>query len=372
MTFTSIPPIKIQIGKPLTADLMQLIKGNLDDLNVRIGAISLNAGSPVFLNQILGKPKDSLPVGSIVFGSLTAAQFTAETDGGEWVAADGANVSTSDWAAVTGRTVLPDARGRFIRTKDNAAGVNTAGDLALDSVTADTLKTHLHDMGHGHGHTISAASVANSDHTHALARDVNSSTLIATYYPGGGNPHYLATTDTVAANKGYQLSGTDLDPNAGVVGFGGSHSHTVNISGGVTNMTGNTGSTGATETAPRYITENAFIKINRAYIGTNTRQFVLRVPQQTTINNILLSPVSQGTSGNLVIDIKKGNTIATATQTIFQSGQLPTLAWNGAVGVTGLTDSAQNTVAAGQFLVVSITSTQTKLRECHLFISGDN
>lgn len=151
----------------------------------------------------------------------------------------------------------------------------------------------------------------------------------------------------------------------------GAHTHTVTIAGGVTNMSGNTGATGATETAPRCVTENVFMKINRAYIKTNTRLFAMRVEQQTTINNIVVSPVSQGTSGNFSIDIKKGASPTSASQSIFQSGSLPTLAWNDAPPVSGLTDSAQNTVAAGQYIVVSVTATQAKLKEVHIFIGGD-
>jgi len=374
MTFTSIPSAAIEIGEPVTHDLMNTIKGNLDDLNVRLSAFSINAGSEVFVNQLEKRPKDSLPVGSIVFASLDSAQFAAETDGGEWVAANGANVAGSDWSTVTGRTVLPDIRGRFIRAKDNAAG-NAPVDSALDSFTADSLKSHLHDMGHGHGHNITASTSNAADHAHKLAVSGTGpgGNPLQAYNPIGANPHYLHANVSAPGTPGsdYSLQGVSGTPTLGITDFAGGHNHPVSIAGGVSNMSGNTGSTGASETAPRYITENVFIKINRAYIGTNTRQFAIRVPQQTILNNILVSPVQQGTSGNLVIDIKKGNTIATATQSIFQSGQLPTLVWNATSGVTGLTDSNQNTVEAGQFIVVSITATQAKLKEFHLFIAGD-
>lgn len=371
MAYVSIPDASREVGEPVTQDLIDTIHYNLEDLNTRVNTISLAAGSNVLLNTLLEKPKDVLPIGAIFFGSLTAANVTAETDGGEWVAADGTSVSGSDWAVLTGRTTLPDIRGRFIRAKDNAAG-NATVDSALDSYTADSLKTHLHDMSHGHANTFSATTSSEGGHFHQLAHGGASSDPIEAYtpFPAGGK-HYLAASRGTSVNVDYLLTGSADVPNLGITDAVAAHVHSIVIAGSVTGHSGNTGSTGAAETAPRYITENVFIKINRAYITTDTRAFVLRVAQQTTINDILVTPVVQGTSGSFTIDIKKGSTPTTASQTIFQSGQLPTLAFGGAVGVTGLTDSDQNTVAAGQFIVVSITATQAKLREVHIYVAGD-
>lgn len=373
MAYNSIPDSQREIGMPVTKDLVDNIHFNLEDLNTRVASISLAAGSNILLNELVKKPKDSLPIGAIIFGSLTASQVTSETDGGEWVAADGSSVTGSDWATLTGRTTLPDARGRFLRGKANGSG-NAPSDPALDAYTADTTASHNHDMSHGHGHTISATTNGAGAHDHTLVADAASDQpLMAPGLATPGQYQWLAKQWTTTSALGYLLTGSDTlsGPTLGRSGGVANHTHTVNIAGGVTNISANTGLTGAAETAPRHITENVFIKINRAYIKAETRLFAMRVEQQTTINNIVVTPVDQGASGSFTIDIKKGSSPTSASQSIFQSGQLPTLAWNASSPVTGLTDSNQNTVAAGQFIVVSVTATQAKLKEVHVFIGGD-
>jgi hypothetical protein len=367
MAYSSIPASKREVGKPIDKDLIDNIHDNLEDLNSRVNGISISAGQNVLINDIVKKPRETLPVGTLVHASLTTGQFTAEVDGGTWALADGSSAVGTDWATVTGKTTLPDARGRFLRAKSHASGVNPAGDLALDAVTADTVVSHDHAMNHSH--TFSATTSSAGQHTHELAADVTSNDLLLPYSIGLGNTHFLAVRRELTTDPDYVLRGTATAPSLGVTGFTGSHTHTV--SGTTSTHSTNTGATGSSETAPKYITENVLIKVNRAYITTDTRVFLCRVNQQTTVNSILLSPVVQGTAGNLKIDILKGNTPTSATTSIFQSGQEPTLAWNGSSGVTGLVNSSQNVVNAGQWLAVSITETQTRLQQFHLFVAGD-
>lgn len=366
MAYSSIPSSKREVGKPIDQDLVDNIHDNLEDLNSRVNGISVAAGSNILANQLIEKPKDSIPIGTLVHGSLTESQFQSETDGGEWVLADGRNVAGSDWALLTGRSSLPDVRGRYLRAKDHGSGNNSFGDDALDSYRADALKSHQHDMSHGHGWSGTVDSGGN--HAHGLARAFVGDQLMNNYDPiSPDSRHFLASSGGDYSLKG--ALATDGFGSSGITAFGGGHVH--GVSGTVSSHSGNTGLTGATETAPRSITESVFIKINRSYITTDTRLMVLRVAQQTTINNILVSPVVQGTSGSFQIDIKKGASPTTASQSIFQSGQLPTLAFGATSGATGLTDSNQNVVEAGQFIVVSVVATQAKLKEVHLFIAGD-
>jgi hypothetical protein len=361
MAYNPIPSAKREVGKPIDKDLIDNIHNNLEDLNSRVSSISIAAGSAVLLNQMLEAPKDFHPIGTVIFSSLPLSDFNAEiADGGEWVLADGSSVTGSDWATLTGRTNLPDIRGRFIRAKDNGAGNNPSGDKALDSYTADTVGSHLHGAG-------TLAAVLNGDHDHLMFDGTNGSnqTLHTTRDPVN---NIVASTFGTRGAADYYYNIAGVSPNsggsqtAGVTSTDGAHTHTIS---------GSTELGGSAETSPRYVTENAFIKINRGYIQTNTFQFVMRIPQQVTINSILVSPVSQGVSGNFQIDIKHGNTPTTATQSIFQPGQQPTLAYNASAGVTGLIDSMNNVVSVGQFVVVSVTATQGKLKKVHLYVSGD-
>ena len=397
MAYVSIPDSKREVGKPVDKDLVDNVHDNLEDLNERVNAISLAAGSNIIINEIVKKPKDSLPIGTLVHGSVTTAEFQAQVDDGEWVLADGSSAAGSDWATLTGRTTLPDARGRFLRGKDAGSGNNSDGDKTLDSYTADTTKAHVHDMSHGHSNTFGltgTTTFASSTHKHDMSHDHQwgqmSSSVLSSWDSSGTLQTVLqgaSTSGITGVNTNTVLSVVARDfytkPNSIINPAGGflagivpltdvpTATGTVGFTGAVTSHSGNTGSTGNNETAPRYVTENIFMKINRAYIKTNTRLFVARIAQQTTVNSILVTPVVQGTSGNFKIDIKKGSSPTTATQSIFQTGQEPTLAWNGSSGVTGLTDSDQNTVAAGQFIVVSVETTQAKLQEVHIMVAGD-
>jgi hypothetical protein len=364
MAYTPIPSAKREVGKPIDKDLIDTIHNNLEDLNTRVSSISIAAGSAILLNQMLEAPKDFHPIGTIIFSSLPLSDFNSEiADGGEWVLADGASAAGSDWATLTGRTNLPDIRGRFLRAKDHGSGNNPAGDKVLDSYTADTVASHSHGAG-----SLSADSSGSHDH-YVFDRDSAATNSQLNTGRNGADAIYAASTNTLPGNPdrhmdvgGITAAGSGGGPNAGVTSSDGAHTHTVS---------GSTAASGSSETAPRYVTENAFIKINRGYIQTNTAQFILRIPQQVTLNSILVSPVSQGVSGNFQIDIKHGPTPSTATQSIFQSGQQPTLAYDDTTGVTGLVDSLNNVVDVGNFVVVSVTATQGKLKKVHLYVSGD-
>lgn len=395
MAYVSIPASKREVGKPIDKGLIDNIHNNLEDLNSRVNGISLAAGQNILINEIVKKPRETLPVGTLVFASLTPAQFTAEVDGGTWALADGSSAAGTDWATLTGKSNLPDARGRFLRAKSHASGVNPAGDLALDATTADSIASHTHDMSHSHANTFGltgTTTFAANGHRHLFNHEhtwgrTNGSGSIISYSAGGSNLTVAFGGNFQGANaNGLAVGVTNTDFYTGGIsgapfsgGIGGNLHYTdtdgvgatVGFTGSVTSHAGNTGATGASETAPRYITENVLIKVNRAYITTDSRLFLCRVNQQTTVNNILVTPVVQGTAGNLKIDIRKGNTPATATTSIFQSGQEPNLAWNGASGVTGLVNSNQNVVNAGQWLLVTITETQTRLQQFHLFVAGD-
>jgi hypothetical protein len=88
-----------------------------------------------------------------------------------------------------------------------------------------------------------------------------------------------------------------------------------------------------------------------------------------TLNQVQVTPVEQGTSGNLIIDIKVGDSPGTATTSVFST--LPTLAWDDTLPATGIINSNLAEIAAGQFVVVSIESVQEKLSRFHLYIGGD-
>ena len=89
-----------------------------------------------------------LPLGSVVHSLLTEAQFQA-INGVGWVLEDGRSISTSALALLTGITVLPDSRGRFLRGKNNGrsgATGNPDGDVALGTTQDDQFLSHVHGL----------------------------------------------------------------------------------------------------------------------------------------------------------------------------------------------------------------------------------
>jgi len=82
-------------------------------------------------------------IGEVKSAFLTEAQYQAQLGAG-WVLCDGRNVSGSTYAALTGNTTIPDMRSTVPRMKDNGAGLNPDGDLALGSYQADQFASHNH------------------------------------------------------------------------------------------------------------------------------------------------------------------------------------------------------------------------------------
>lgn len=83
------------------------------------------------------------PVGTIKKAFLTEEQFQDQM-GTTWVLMDGRDVTGSDYAILTGNTTIPDARGMFLRMKDNGAGIDQLGDLPLGDTEQDNVPYHTH------------------------------------------------------------------------------------------------------------------------------------------------------------------------------------------------------------------------------------
>ena len=152
-----------------------------------------------------------LPVGTVLHSMLTVAQFQAQY-GTNWVLADGSSCTGTKYASVTGATTLPDMRGRFLRGKSHASGNNPDGDLALGAYSADKLGSHSH----------------NTNYSNASG--------------GGYSPAYYWS------GSGSDTDGRGILPN--------------NMTGVGTLARVPTDATGSSETSPRSITVNYFIRIN--------------------------------------------------------------------------------------------------------------
>lgn len=100
-------------------------------------------------------------IGDIITSILTEAQFQAQRNNG-WVLMDGRNVGGSKYATTTGNNVIPDARGMFLRGKNNGRAdgkQNPDGDVAVGTYQADMYTSHTH-IQNAHAHPYTAAGAA--------------------------------------------------------------------------------------------------------------------------------------------------------------------------------------------------------------------
>lgn len=88
-------------------------------------------------------------IGQYLESDLTLVQHQTLYGAG-WVLADGVtSCSGSTYGTITGRTVVPDARGLFLRGKNNGrsdGNENPDGELALGAYQADQFSSHVHGI----------------------------------------------------------------------------------------------------------------------------------------------------------------------------------------------------------------------------------
>jgi len=171
---------------------------------------------------------DGVPTGSI----MPYIGTTAPTG---WVLCDGQDISSITGSdaliSLLGENNVPDLQGMFLR----GAGANEQGGVYdahigpdLKEFQNDGFESHLHNDG-----TLYAANVGNHQHTTNIGR------VVSPKGSGSGNDRLTNATSGVTIN-GYTSSGS------------GAHGH---------DITGNTGSTGITETRPVNYGVNYIIKL---------------------------------------------------------------------------------------------------------------
>ncbi|CAG8688651.1 14198_t:CDS:2, partial [Racocetra persica] len=146
-------------------------------------------------------------LGEIRYSILNQNQFQ-ELYGKEWILMDGSSILGSDLERKFGWTFVPDARGLFLRCKNNGRNdglENPSGELNLGQYQKDNLKSH--------------------NHVGLFVNNIEGQ-WGQSYYKGEFNSHRLATQSWDSTRSFY------------------------------------TGYTGEKETCPKSITVNAFIKIN--------------------------------------------------------------------------------------------------------------
>ena len=144
-------------------------------------------------------------IGASATAYLTEAQFQGLFGTG-WILQDGRSVVGSRYAALTGATNAPDARGRVIRGKDNSASVNPDGELALGQVQGDAFGSHTH-VQNAHNHTQDPHVHNAAGETAARGTGPNTGWGIAAGQTNGAAGVQSATATNQAATATNQSSG---------------------------------------------------------------------------------------------------------------------------------------------------------------------
>lgn len=89
----------------------------------------------------------ALPVGTIRKSNLDTFNF-GQTYGGNWVLANGQDVTGSKFETLTGQSTVPDMRGLYLRGFDNGKGTDDPGHL-IGTFQDDEIKAHNHTFKSG-------------------------------------------------------------------------------------------------------------------------------------------------------------------------------------------------------------------------------
>ncbi len=184
---------------------------------------------------------DAIGVGTVMQSILSLAQFQSEM-GTNWVLMDGADVTGSALATLTGNNTLPDATGRFLRS---------AGGSAAALAVQQTQATAKNGLGLSWYSTNIYTNTTGSHWHYGVSASVGSGTIV--------DSGYLAREWTGGGDvRNYTLVKGNNTPTRGKSNSSGNHNHYFNKN----NMNSNQSWSSDSETRPLNLTVNTFIKIN--------------------------------------------------------------------------------------------------------------
>lgn len=425
MAYNPIPDNLIDVGDPVKKEIFQMIQDNEDDFDSRLNNLEGSTAKIVVFNQVLEKPQNTHKVGDTIISYLDLAEFIKQHDS-SWILANGQSVVGSLYGNLTGKTTAPDMRGRYIRIKDNGAGVNPDGEIALGDFQADILKSHNHsDAGHSHPITdkTHTHTIQNDSHSHPITDVAHSHPITQTGHSHGvtdpqhshgitdpSHKHGLlqaggstnrqvisrhanwsnnwipaesdlieyATTGITVNNAFTSISINNANANisvdnanSGITTTSASATGGNLTSNGTTLSTTDSGTasinnTGGLETRPKTITANAFIKINES---SWEKALVFKSAYTFNLTSAIINSLLAGDSGTLQIDIKKGTSL-NSLATVFSTR--PSLDYTaGNYSNSSNADFSTIAVSPGEWLVVDIMSMQHGQNRFHVFVMGE-
>jgi hypothetical protein len=123
-------------------------------------SLKTSIGSIKWIQALVSKGQ-GWAVGDIRQSFLTEVQFQS-LNGSDWVLCDGRSVTGSSYETITGNPNIPDARGVFLRGKNNGrtdGNENPDGELSLGAYQADEYESHTHAAAQYHPNSAPAGGV---------------------------------------------------------------------------------------------------------------------------------------------------------------------------------------------------------------------
>jgi len=179
-------------GVPIPGVKSNIFIGEVDNLSAISEDTWFKIGAAInFINE-----NATEQIGDVKISMLTLAQFQAKRNA-TWVLQDGQDVTGSGYHALTGKSSVPDQRGRFPRMQDNGAGVDPDATL-LGNNQADATRVFAHD------HFIANTNTADADNNDPLLGEVDGTYLTREGIDSSTNP-----------SRDYELMGSETVPTVG-------------------------------------------------------------------------------------------------------------------------------------------------------------
>jgi hypothetical protein len=181
-------------------------------------------------------------VGDVKYSILAPDDFV-KVNGSCWVPMDGRSLAPTDklrLAVTGGLTQIPDGSGAFIRSQEFAGKAdrdpNRTSTSPIATLQSDDLGSHAHSASL----SVSGSTTSNGNHSHSTSLPVHT-----TSGDGFNLGNFQGTDRSTNWNQSYNTNTT------------GDHSHSISGS-----ATGNTNSSGGTETRPKNLNFWTYIRIN--------------------------------------------------------------------------------------------------------------
>lgn len=336
MAFSTIPAALIQVGKATIKNLWQTTKDNLDDHETRVTSLEAGANKILVFDQVVDI--ELLRVGEIRHSVLSEALFR-DKYGPEWNLLGGQSLAGTELGSII--ATAPDARGRFLRSKDNGAGNDS--ERAIGNFQADQNIFHTHNFRGFVNTNNGTGSTGTKERLQALD----------TLQEGGSWTGDDPTDDLAKPWADHLFSAATgnralrMEEQYGDI---------------FRSMTGNNG----TEARVKNVTVNIFVKEEDAHF---THVGLFRAPSGFSLVSGRISNLEAGTSGTLSVNMFKGSSLGSMSTLLNSDITIASSA--GSFATSSEASFASTAISQNDFIRFDIIGLQTRQTRFHVSLYGE-